>query len=184
MSEDTSLLLVDEKIDVEGGGEPPLLPSLIKTKTAVACASRTSKLFVVSRNKVHMDRTFLLIALPTAKCCIDPVRMYGQDTQKICIILQYVCIVGVHSSSIIIAQHCTKLLYHQTLQSIWYKKISILMSYYFCLVDPSSPVVIILATGSEVRGFKPGRGRCIFSERKNPEYDFLRNLSKAVGPVS
>ena len=70
MSEDTSLVLVDEKIDV-GRGEPPLLPSLIKTKTAVACASRTSKLFVVSRNKVHMDRTFLLIALPTAKCCID-----------------------------------------------------------------------------------------------------------------
>ena len=83
MSEDTSLVLVDEKIDVVGGGEPPLLPSLIKTKTAVACASRTSKLFVVSRNKVHMDRTFLLIALPTAKCCIDPVQMYGQDTQKL-----------------------------------------------------------------------------------------------------
>ena len=44
------------------------------------------------------------------------------------------------------------------------------------------PVVIILATGSEVRGFKPGRG--IFSERKNPEYDFLRKESKAMGPVS
>ena len=43
---------------------------------------------------------------------------------------------------------------------------------------------IILATGSEVRGFKPGRGRWIFSERKNPEYDFLRKGSKTVGPVS
>ena len=29
-----------------------------------------------------------------------------------------------------------------------------------------------------------GRGRWIFSERKNPEYDFLRKGSKAVGPVS
>ena len=27
---------------------------------------------------------------------------------------------------------------------------------------------------SEVRQFDPGRGRWIFSERKNPEYDFLR----------
>ena len=55
-----------------------------------------------------------------------------------------------------------------------------------CLVwgDPGGPVVIILATGPEVRGFKPGRGRWIFSERKNPEYDFLRKGRKAVGPVS
>ena len=43
-------------------------------------------------------------------------------------------------------------------------------------------MVIILATGSEVRGFDPGRGRWIFSERKNPEYDFLRKGSKAVVP--
>ena len=35
-----------------------------------------------------------------------------------------------------------------------------------------------------VRGFKPSRDRWIFSERKNPEYDFLQNASKAVGPVS
>ena len=28
------------------------------------------------------------------------------------------------------------------------------------------------------------RGRWIFSERKNPEYDFLRKESKTVGPVS
>ena len=51
-------------------------------------------------------------------------------------------------------------------------------------VDPGGPVVIILASGSEVRGFDPGRDRRIFSERKNPEYDFLRKGSKAVGPVS
>ena len=35
-----------------------------------------------------------------------------------------------------------------------------------------------------IRGFDPGRGRWIFSERKNPENDFLRKGSKAVGPVS
>ena len=51
-------------------------------------------------------------------------------------------------------------------------------------VDPGGPVVNMLSTGSEVRGFKPGRGRWIFSERKNSEYDFLRKGSKAVGPVS
>ena len=39
--------------------------------------------------------------------------------------------------------------------------------------------VIGIANGSEVRW-----GRWIFSERKNPEYDFLREGSKAVGPVS
>ena len=40
------------------------------------------------------------------------------------------------------------------------------------------------SNGSEVRGFDPSRGRWIFSVRKNPEYDFLRKGSKAVGPVS
>ena len=55
----------------------------------------------------------------------------------------------------------------------------------FSVVDPGGSVVIILATGSEVRGLYPGRGRWIFfSERKNPEYDFLRKGSKAVGPMS
>ena len=51
-------------------------------------------------------------------------------------------------------------------------------------VDPGAPVVIILATGSEVRGFKSGRGSIDFSERKNLEHDFFRKGSKAVGPVS
>ena len=54
----------------------------------------------------------------------------------------------------------------------------------FRRVDPGGAVVVILATGSEVRWFNPGRGRWIFSERKNPEYDLLRKGSKAVGPVS
>ena len=51
-------------------------------------------------------------------------------------------------------------------------------------VGPGGPVVIILATGSEVRGFKPGRDRGIFPERKTPEYDSLRKGSTAIGPVS
>ena len=51
-------------------------------------------------------------------------------------------------------------------------------------VDPVGSVVIILTTGCEVRRFKPGRGRRIFSEHKNPEYDFLRKGTKAVGHVS
>ena len=43
-------------------------------------------------------------------------------------------------------------------------------------------MVIILASGSEVRGFDPPAGvDGFFSERKNPEYDFLRKESKAVG---
>ena len=53
-------------------------------------------------------------------------------------------------------------------------------------VDPGGPGVIILVTGSEVRGFKSGWGRWIFSERRpnNSEYDFLQKGNKAVGPVS
>ena len=54
----------------------------------------------------------------------------------------------------------------------------------FASPTPGSPEVTILASGSEVRGYDPGRGRWIFSERRNPEYDFLRKGSKAAGPVS
>ena len=50
-------------------------------------------------------------------------------------------------------------------------------------VDPGGPMVVILATGSEVCRFTPGWGRWIFSERKNSEYDFLRKESKAMGPM-
>ena len=56
-------------------------------------------------------------------------------------------------------------------------------SFHCLLVDRGGPVVIILTTGSEVHEFKPGQGRWIFSERKNPEYVFLWKGSKAVGPV-
>ena len=51
------------------------------------------------------------------------------------------------------------------------------------IVDPGSPVVIILATGFDVRRFKNGQGKWIFSERKSPEYDLLWKGSKAVGHV-
>ena len=39
-------------------------------------------------------------------------------------------------------------------------------------------VSIIVSSGSEVCRFNPSRGRCISSERKNPEYDFLRKGSR------
>ena len=55
---------------------------------------------------------------------------------------------------------------------------------HFAPVDPGGALVIIFASGSEVRGFDLGRGRWIFSERKNPAYDFIRKGNKAVGPVS
>ena len=51
-------------------------------------------------------------------------------------------------------------------------------------VDPGGPVVINLASGFEVRGFKPAGIDGYFQSVKNPLYDFLRNRSKAVGPVS
>ena len=57
-------------------------------------------------------------------------------------------------------------------------------SFSLAKVDPGGPVVIILASESEVRGFDSGRVDGFFSQRKNPEYDFLRKGSKAVGPVS
>ena len=60
----------------------------------------------------------------------------------------------------------------------------ILVRFQMTKVDPGGLGVIILASGAEVCGFDPGRGRQIVSERKNPEYNFLRNGSKAVGPVS
>ena len=52
-------------------------------------------------------------------------------------------------------------------------------------IYPGDLGVIILVSGSEVREFNPCRGRWIFfSERKNPEYDFLRKGNTAMGPVS
>jgi hypothetical protein len=45
-------------------------------------------------------------------------------------------------------------------------------------------VVSMLASGTRVRGFKPGRSRRIFFRRKNPQHAFLRKGSTAVGPVA
>ena len=56
--------------------------------------------------------------------------------------------------------------------------------YITIIFDPGGPLVIILTSGSEVREFDSGRSRGIISERKNPEYDFFRKGSKAIGPVS
>ena len=42
----------------------------------------------------------------------------------------------------------------------------------------------VLAFGTQVRGFKPGRSRWIFQGEKNPQHAFLRKGSKAVYPVS
>ena len=50
-------------------------------------------------------------------------------------------------------------------------------------VDPGGPVVVILATGSKIRGSNPARVDGFF-RCKNPEYDFLQKGSKALGPVS
>ena len=46
-------------------------------------------------------------------------------------------------------------------------------------VDHGGPVIIMLATGSEVQGFKPVRGRWIFSERKNPS---MTSFGREVKP--
>jgi hypothetical protein len=48
----------------------------------------------------------------------------------------------------------------------------------------SGLVVSMLASGTRVRGFKPGRSRRIFSCEKNPQHAFLRKGSKAVCPMS
>jgi hypothetical protein len=45
-------------------------------------------------------------------------------------------------------------------------------------------VVIALASGTQVRGFKPGRSRRNFRAKKNPQCAFLRRGSKAVGAMS
>jgi hypothetical protein len=43
----------------------------------------------------------------------------------------------------------------------------------------------VLTFRTQVRGFKPCRSRRIFQgEKKNPQHAFLREGSKAVGPMS
>jgi hypothetical protein len=46
-------------------------------------------------------------------------------------------------------------------------------------VDLGVPVIIVLAVGSKVRGFKPGQWRLIFKGDKNSYHEI-----KAVGPMS
>jgi hypothetical protein len=45
-------------------------------------------------------------------------------------------------------------------------------------------MVIVVANGTNVSGFKPAQERWIFKRDKNPHHDFLRTGSKAVGPIS
>ena len=45
-------------------------------------------------------------------------------------------------------------------------------------------VVSMLASGTQVCGFKPGRSRWIFYGRKNPQHAFLRRGSKRICPMS
>jgi hypothetical protein len=47
----------------------------------------------------------------------------------------------------------------------------------------AASVVVWLASGIQVRGFKPGRSRRIFFGRKNPQHAFLRKGRKAVCPM-
>jgi hypothetical protein len=46
-----------------------------------------------------------------------------------------------------------------------------------------SLVVSMLASGTQDCGFKPGRSRRIFFERKNPQHAFFRKGSKTVFPM-
>jgi hypothetical protein len=45
-------------------------------------------------------------------------------------------------------------------------------------------VISVLAIGTMVRGLRPGEERWTSKCDKNPQHDFLRRGSKAVGPVS
>jgi hypothetical protein len=45
-------------------------------------------------------------------------------------------------------------------------------------------VAIVLATGPNVRGFKPSRGQWVFKSDKNPQQYLLWRGSKAVGHMS
>ena len=51
-------------------------------------------------------------------------------------------------------------------------------------VDPGGPVIIRLATGSEVRGFKSGRGRWIFQSVKILNMFLWKYLKPKLEPLS
>jgi hypothetical protein len=55
---------------------------------------------------------------------------------------------------------------------------------YVIFIVLGSLVFIVLATGPKVCGLKPGPGPRIFKGDKNPQHDFFRMGSKAVGPTS
>ena len=50
--------------------------------------------------------------------------------------------------------------------------------------EPSGLVVSMLASGTRVRGFKPGRSRWIFRASENPPHAFLRRGSERICPMS
>jgi hypothetical protein len=52
------------------------------------------------------------------------------------------------------------------------------------LVVLGHAMIIVFTISSTGREFKPGRGRWIFKDDKNPEHDFIRRVSKAVDPAS
>ena len=65
------------------------------------------------------------------------------------------------------------------------KCVALLYRVYLISLDGFGGLVVsILATGTRVRGFKPGRSRWIFREAENPQYAFLRRGSKRICPMS
>jgi hypothetical protein len=54
----------------------------------------------------------------------------------------------------------------------------------YCASDFGGLVVSMLASVTQVCGFKPGRSRRIFQGEKNPLHAFLRRGIKAVCPMS
>jgi hypothetical protein len=59
-----------------------------------------------------------------------------------------------------------------------------LNTYLFTPCGLGGLVVSMLASGTQDRGFTPGRSLRIFSGEKNPQHAFLRKGSKAVCPMS
>jgi hypothetical protein len=58
--------------------------------------------------------------------------------------------------------------------------VSILIGYFVVL---DGVMVIVLAIGPKVRGFRPGRERLMSEGDETSQYGFLRRESKAVGPM-
>ena len=101
------------------------------------------------------------VALPTTQFILQPLRCFTYATAHSLTLLSF-------------------LLRHRVFIYVTWRAVHGILSTF--MVDPDGPMVITLATGSEVRGFKAGRGRWIFSDRKNPENDFLRREVKPWVP--